>query len=162
MLDGRRGQGRVLFNRRPWRGNRHEFWSVSDSSTVPPKYLMKHSGRNMEPRIPPETLWSPRPGTARPPLLWYITSLLSVPLCPYIDSTTALLMDRLYLWDNLKLANHFSGRIDPSARSRSLNRQVLKIQTERREIWNATRTSAALKGFTPGANYARLHGKWKH
>ena len=80
-VERRRGATeRILFNRRPWRGNRHEFWSVSDSSTVPPKYLMKHSGRNMGPRIPPETAWSPWPASpARPPLLWYITSLLTRP-----------------------------------------------------------------------------------
>lgn len=73
----------------------------------------------------PAAIWGPAfprkrhdpPGTApaRPPLLWYITSLLTVLPCPYIDRGDALLMHWLYLWDNLKLANHFSGRIDRAA-----------------------------------------------
>lgn len=72
-------------------------------------------------------------------------------------------MHWLYLWDNLKLANHFSGRIDRMAPRSFVEPTRIKNShgTVRREISNATRVSAASAALMHAANYAVTHTETK-
>lgn len=59
-----------------------------------------------------------------------------------------------------KARQSFLGTNRSSGRGRSLNRRVLKIHTERREIWNATRAACGF-GRINARGQLRGNARWK-